>query len=708
MRRINYKIWLQAFPLAIIFTLFILLFINFNNILQLQIQGYSNLGLIRELLSLKLFMTGLIIFLISYMTICYLIKYSYRVGNSIYKQRYLIAGLILLLLIVFKINSSSIGIWVNYLPNSSDSGLLMGINRGVRSDEWALNTPMAISQSLNPKVFFPYFGDIFRGVKTDMFIVYGQPVFDVAVIFRLFNLGYLFFGIERGLSFFWFGRLIALIMVSFEFLQLLTKRNKLLSLSGALLIAFSPLVSWWFAINGLVELLVFGQLAIICIYKYFTVYNYKLRIFLMFIVGICAGSYILVFYPAWQISLLYVFLPLLIGIVILNKDKFKFSAKKDLPIIITVIIIVIFGLGYIFYKSGDTIQMVLNTIYPGQKSSLGGYDWKCLVRYPLSLFYSLKEPNVIINSSEMSNIYSFSPLGVILALWLILKKKKRDPILILLLIFLGILIFYYLVGISKILAGITLLSRAYSRSTLAIGMLNLLILIRSLALMEKINKKAAVILSVSLAILVVSINIFTDYIYFSMLMLPVVLIVLLLSFYAMSRRSFKLLLIPVIFIVFSSLLVNPIRIGLGFIKDNEFLQCISAINNERKIWIIEGVDYPVNNILTLAGVRTLNSTNVYPNLEVWHKVDPARKYEEIYNRYAHIRIDLSNQETSFKLLYVDAMSVSLSVDDLKILEIEYICSKNNIMELNTEQTKFIEKYSYEDYKIYKVEHYEVK
>lgn len=397
------------------------------------------------------------------------------------------------------------------------------------------------------------------------------------------------------------------------------------------------------------ELLVFGQLAIICIYKYFTVSDYRLRTFLMFVIGICAG-------------------------------------------------------GYIFHKSGDTLYSVLNTVYPGQKSSLGGYNWRYLVRYPLSLFYPLKEPNVIINASEMSTIYSFSPLGAILALWLIIKKKKRDPLLISLLVFLGILTFFYLIGVPKILADITLLSKAYSRSILAIGMLNLLLLIRSAALMDKINKKKAVILSVLLVILVIGLNIFTDYKYFSILMLPGALIVLLLAFYAIFRKNFKLLLISVVFIVFSSLLVNPIRTGLGFIKNNEFLQGIAAINTERKIWIAEGVEYPLNNMLTLAGVRTLNSINVYPNLEAWHKLDPTGKYEEVYNRYAHIRIDLSNQETSFKLLYADAMRVSLNIDDLKILGIEYICSKNNIVELNTEQTKFIEIYSYEEYKVYKVEY----
>lgn len=39
-----------------------------------------------------------------------------------------------------------------------------------------------------------------------MFIVCGQPVMDIAMIFRPFYWGYLFLSAGKGLAFFWYGR----------------------------------------------------------------------------------------------------------------------------------------------------------------------------------------------------------------------------------------------------------------------------------------------------------------------------------------------------------------------------------------------------------------------------------------------------------------------------------------------------------------------
>lgn len=86
-------------------------------------------------------------------------------------------------------------------------------------------------------------------------------------------------------------------MVTFELSMLLTNRKRVLSLASALLVAFSSQVQWWFAVNSLVEMLVFGQLAVLIVH-YFMVrkkiwaenssddWN-----------GFCGGAYILTFYP---------------------------------------------------------------------------------------------------------------------------------------------------------------------------------------------------------------------------------------------------------------------------------------------------------------------------------------------------------------------------------------------------------------------------
>ena len=94
---------------------------------------------------------------------------------------------------------------------------IIGTNRYIRSDEWLVNTPYAISQQYND---YKYFSNLPRSTKTDMFSTIFVPVKDILVFTRPFNIGYLILGEEYGLSFYWYGRLIALLLVTFELMML--------------------------------------------------------------------------------------------------------------------------------------------------------------------------------------------------------------------------------------------------------------------------------------------------------------------------------------------------------------------------------------------------------------------------------------------------------------------------------------------------------
>ena len=159
-----------------------------------------------------------------------------KVLDFLYKYRFIIMFVIFLLCIIFKVSGSSIGCWENIF-NTKNSDFVIGVNRGIRSDEWATFTPMIFSQVENG---FHYFNTSLRGNLTDVFMIYALPVAYVFQIFRPFLLGFIAFGAERGLSFFWFGRLIALFLVSIDFFMILTKKNKPLSLVGALIITLAP------------------------------------------------------------------------------------------------------------------------------------------------------------------------------------------------------------------------------------------------------------------------------------------------------------------------------------------------------------------------------------------------------------------------------------------------------------------------------------
>ena len=58
--------------------------------------------------------------------------------------------------------------------------------------------------------------------------------------------------------------------------------------------------------------------------------------------------------------------------------------------------------------------------------------------------------------------------------------------------------------------------------------------------------------------------------------------------------------------------------------------------------------------------------------------DRAEEKREIYNRYAHVNFEITNDESDVELLHADNVAIKLNYNDLEKLDIDYILSKNNI------------------------------
>lgn len=638
-----------------------------------------------------------------------------KLTGIVYKYRFWISGILLILLVFFEIHGSSILYWQNYLSNLTNIyEPLIGISRGIRSDEWAVNTPMLLSQYYNNSGLFPYFSETIRGTLTDTFIIYGQPVRDVAIFFRPFHWGYLLLSPAKGLSFFWISRVIALFLVSFEFGMILTQKSKLLSLIYALLITWSPVVQWWFAINGLVEMLVFGQLALIMITLYMNNQNYYKRSLYALVVLICAGGYILTFYPAWQVPLAYVFLVLFIGVVLENRKHFHWN-KKDVGIGLGLILFLSIGMIYILAKSGGTISSVMNTVYPGGSAETGGNQFSRLFLYPGNLFFAFSRELTYANFCELAVYFDFFPMGIILTGWVLFKQKKADIFLILMLLANTALILWCLFSWPEWLAKATLLSYSKPvRAFLAVGFLNILLLIKALVLFEGgfskwIKVGAALLMSVVITLL--SRELYEGYLDLKMSIL--ILFLLFGSFYVILRGNKEwarkvLLMISLVIIFVAGLFVNPVVSGLDAIYQQDLIKKIQQINSaENGLWIVDSgaeIGFPVINLPLMAGAPTINSTNVYPTLERWHLLDPDGSEEEIYNRYAHISMNLTNMnnETNFVLKSPDLFEVNLNIADLEKLEVSYVFSKRDLTMLSNEKISFDELADENGFKLYAI------
>lgn len=610
----------------------------------------------------------------------------------IYEYRFVLSFLLLIMLVSFKISGSSMGCWKLFLGDG-ESGIRLGEPRVWRSDEWGTLTPLCFRQQYNTLGAYNRYSQTLGSILTDNMLVYGQPSWDILTLFRPFYWGYLFFGSERGLSWFWCSRLIVLFLSWFELGMFITDGKKKLSVMLSICVSFAPFLQWWFAINGLVEMLIYGACFVLgSNYLVSRAFNPR-KIAAAVGMAVCAVGYVLTFYPTWMVPVAWGFVPLFLWVVIWKFDR-KVLRRVDVVPWLLIFVITAAGLTVLAVTSWDVIKAELNSVYPGNApSSSGGTGLWWMMKYPISLVSRFSMNELIV---ENSSIICFAPAGFILALWVIIKEKKKDPLLILLLGMNLFLAWYYCVGIPKWLAKMLLLSFVNSnRGPQVLGFLRLTLFVRAVALKEKAPKRwlAALAAVISSAVPMRLALGFTKYEpgglryeYFDtaekILVVWAILAVVFYLLYRVRKSKYTMAVLGVCTVVLaSSIWINPVAKGVPEITKSETMQQIRDLVKEdpQAIWLVVDMAYPATNIPAMAGADCLNTTQTYPQKTRWEMLDQEGEYEDIYNRYCHIRASLGNK-TMLELVSTDYVEVTLSPEDLKKLNIRYIVSTNDFDE----------------------------
>lgn len=610
----------------------------------------------------------------------------------IYEYRFVLSFLLLIMLVSFKISGSSMGCWKLFLGDG-ESGIRLGEPRVWRSDEWGTLTPLCFRQQYNTLGAYNRYSQTLGSILTDNMLVYGQPSWDILTLFRPFYWGYLFWGSERGLSWFWCSRLIVLFLSWFELGMLITDGQKKLSVMLSVCVSFAPFLQWWFAINGLVEMLIYGACFVLgSNYLVSRAFNPR-KIAVAVGMAVCAVGYVLTFYPTWMVPVAWGFVPLFLWVVIWKFDR-KVLRRVDVVPWLLIFVITAAGLTVLAVTSWDVIKAELNSVYPGNApSSSGGTGLWWMMKYPISLVSRFSMNELIV---ENSSIICFAPAGFILALWVIIKEKKKDPLLILLLGINLFLAWYYCVGIPKWLAKMLLLSFVNSnRGPQVLGFLRLTLFVRAVALKEKAPKRwlAALAAVISSAVPMRLALGFTKYEpgglryeYFDtaekILVVWAILAVVFYLLYRARKSKYTMAVLGVCTVVLaSSIWINPVAKGVPEITKSETMQQIRDLVKEdpKAIWLVVDMAYPATNIPAMAGADCLNTTQTYPQKTRWEMLNQEGECEDIYNRYCHIRASLGSK-TMLELVSTDYVEVTLSPEDLKKLNIRYIVSTNDFDE----------------------------
>ena len=634
------------------------------------------------------------------MCLCYRFRSIFK---YIDKYRYIVGTVIIIVWTALSFSGSSIGIWYNYCGHAftdtdslSEAGVLFGIPRLVRSDEWAVFTPFNFSQTYNG---FSAITDIIRGTATDVTTTYGLPSIALVTIFRPFLWGYFLLGNARGLAFFWIARTVFLFLASYEFGKLIAKENKYLAVLYASMLTYSQTIQWWYAVNGLIEMFMFGQFAIVLLDKLVHTEKISTKVWICIALIECAGGFVFAYYPAQEIPLTYIFGMTFIWNLVLNRKMIK---KIDvLMVFISLAIFAVISVNILWF-SKDTFAIIMNTAYPGKRLELGGYgDIRWMFHWILSLFAPIDETRItgLVNASELSTFYSLFPLGIV---WTITRfvRKRFDLYTVFLVILDAFFNVFYFIGFPEIIAKITLFSNVTcNRLVVLIMYINVLLLIRCMATHEDVEDTKVISLrNMFCAALVFVVCYLAAYETHNRLgiitgriiwisAIAVIVIFLGYVFFAKNDGMRKASVFLLVMVSISGMMVNPLQYGTDVIYEDDLTKMIESVVEEDPdaVWLSTPGGL-ISDLPIMVGAPTINCINVYPNLELWSKVDEDGKYTDVYNRYAQIQANLTEEETKFELLVPDVFVVSLNYKDLNRLNVDYLLSTT---EYNYENLEFV-------------------
>lgn len=611
-----------------------------------------------------------------------------KMYHWIFDKRWILGIALLLFLTANRYHGNSIGYYAdvvqeNYKTESSSP--IFGETRAIRSDEFIVSFPSTLATTYGEDAFSQY-NEIMRGTKT-LSVMSGIYLGYSTLGSAPQKFAYAIMPVEYAYSFCWWFPIIMGFLMCIELFLIITNRNKLLSTLGAVLIIFSAFYLWWgyaifyFAAPG----------TVVCVHNFLQTDKRRKKVLYGIGTAICFSMFVTSLYPAWQVPLGYMFLAIGVWVLHINWDRIKQMKAVDWGILVASVVFMASLILTHLSAISEYTEAVTKTLYPGERIDTGHFYVSKLFYCAQVPFYAYKD---IGNPSEMGAVFSLFPIPTIMAAYCWIKEKKKDWLTGGLLLAQMPMLLYITTGLPEKVAKLLLYSSStVTRASDIVGIMQIFFMIIVLSRYET-AKKFSLKIAVPLGILVGGLNI-----YFSnndfpgylgvlkmivmLLLITVLCIGLMIN---LKKRMQQILCFTLIAIsIFTSVYIRPIMRGFDAVLSKPVAQEIQKIceEDEDAKWLTYGGGVVLSAYNVACGASTVNAVNTYPNMELWEKLDKNSEYEEIYNRYAHITLNLTNEDTSFELVQEDTMRLNLSYQDIEKTEAEYLLTMG-IVEIDTD------------------------
>ncbi len=563
-------------------------------------------------------------------------------------------GLVLTLLTAVSVSGSSIGILSAPPPvttetvvtGDQDPDLLWGQPRPIRSDEWAVGTPLAVGQSRGGFPSQPWVGL----TPTDLgAFSYSTPYWGWPTIAKPHTWGYLLLAEQRGLAWAWWFPLALAVIGVYWLLLLITDRPSL-SAGLAILAGFTPYAAWWTSPTPAL-FIGFASMAA----ALFLIAVRSGRAWVRLLTGAASGYFLaallIVLYPPWSLSAALVVSALIFGLLI--------DARPEWPGVLQALGGLLLAAGVLLFvwyaEVAEELALISGTVYPGQRVSQAGEGTlRELFSASTNLYAAVTDSQpVASNQSQASS--SWVPLAVValLGVLFVLFARPREPALPRwpvgrwTLVTQGAVLVLLLAwsqwpSFPQTLGELTLLTRIPGyRAPMAIGFSALLLVACMGQLrLTRVPRSAMAVIAILGIILSAGVAWWSAtqlYVAMGAGWLLVVVAggaLMAATFAAVALDTFWRVLLPVAaaYGIVSFALVNPLYRGVGPLHDDPVARIAAEYaqdNPNSRAITLGGRELPA--LVRGGGMEVLSGTTPYPNVDFWESVAPGG--ESLWNNY---------------------------------------------------------------------------
>jgi hypothetical protein len=530
-----------------------------------------------------------------------------------------------------------------------DPALLLGRVRGIRSDEWLVNTQLTVAQAqaglpaVNPNI----------ADGEDMSIVVDVPNLDWSLAFRPHNWSFLVLPLEYAFAFKWWVMLYALVVAAYCFTLAFLPGHRLLASVAAIPLAFSPFVFWWYQ-STTVLTLAYALVIATLLKAILAQVSTRRRAILAAALTYFLVAFAVLLYPPFQVGAALAVTALGVGLLLERKQAGQPQLARNLAAVAASVVACAVVCVLFVVSHGAALRALGATVYPGSRVvASGGQNLHLFLANHLlaGLQFGSRYPAYPENQSEASNFVLLSPYLLLPSLWAVFAswRKRRRVDWPLLAVNATVMLFlaHMFVRWGDPLYRLLLLDKVpHNRLLIAVGLAGFL----QVVLLCRNHMEAAVDYRrswrVAAALASLGLLLYAGWElrrrlpgflprYSEAVILAVVLAGAVYLVLTRRRQAYGLALWSGVSL-YSSLLIFPLYVGLGSLHHSPVLAAIDSNSPASSRWIADG-SVVVEHFPLLANRHSYSGVQPYPHLALWREIAPEPGAAAFYNRYAHVQ-----------------------------------------------------------------------